>query len=409
MSTYDVKSGDTLSKIANQHGLSVQELMDMNGIKDANKIQIGQKIKTSKMQPIGVWVNPNEAAEQWANQGLQQIGRVSTAVDQAREAREKNTQINPIPLRPSIKSQSKDDAINLQTQLVAMGYDVGKVDGIVGNRTNAALQKAQVDGYVLENGKLIRRQQKPSDKAPSDKAPSNRTFNPEVAKENVRRLGRNYLRSPLQTSNDAVLYGLDLMGVPSNATNYLRDLNVSIPYRVKNAAHAVIDTFNNDKSFKENYDYRLENPSKFVQRTTISPLINSNRNFSEEELAVVRDAAGSDFKINNADVKRVQEDGKYGGKGALSQYFSPSRVFATAIGQSSGNPEEKTITDLFDVNVKSKEAQRDNKMYTKMLQDNLKSGDYATYENLRATMPYLNMTDAMPDQFKIQTKIKYEN
>lgn len=160
MSTYDVKSGDTLSKIAKQYGLSIQELMDMNGIKDANKIQIGQKIKTSKMQPIGVWVNPNEAAEQWANQGLQQINRVSTAVDQAREAREKNTQINPIPLRPSVKSQSKDDAINLQTQLVAMGYDVGKIDGIVGNKTKIALQKAKSDGYSFENGKFV--QSKPS-------------------------------------------------------------------------------------------------------------------------------------------------------------------------------------------------------------------------------------------------------
>ena len=156
MSTYDVKSGDTLTKIAKQHGLSVQELMDMNGIKDANKIQIGQKLKTSRMQPVGVWTNPYEAAEQWAKQADQHVDNLRTAAQQAYEARRKNTQIT-IPLRPSIKSQSKDDAINLQTQLVAMGYDVGKVDGIVGSKTNAALQKAQADGYALENGKLVKK------------------------------------------------------------------------------------------------------------------------------------------------------------------------------------------------------------------------------------------------------------
>lgn len=179
MSNYQVKSGDTLAKIAKQYGLSVQELMNMNGIKDANKIQVGQKIKISRTQPIGVQVNPNEAAEQWANQSLQQISRISTAADQAREAREKNTKVNPVPLRPSVKSQSKNYAINLQTQLVAMGYDVGKIDGIIGNKTNAALQRAKADGYVLENGKLIRRQQKPS----------NQTVNPEVANKPLKPIG----------------------------------------------------------------------------------------------------------------------------------------------------------------------------------------------------------------------------
>lgn len=179
MSNYQVKSGDTLAKIAKQYGLSVQELMNMNGIKDANKIQVGQKIKISKTQPTGVWVNPNEAAEQWANQSLQQISRISTAADQAREAREKNTKVNPVPLRPSVKSQSKNNAINLQTQLVALGYDVGKIDGIIGNKTNAALQRAKADGYTLENGKLIRRQQKPS----------NQTVNPEVTNKTLKPIG----------------------------------------------------------------------------------------------------------------------------------------------------------------------------------------------------------------------------
>ena len=42
---YAVKSGDTLSKIAQKHGTTYQTLAKLNGIADPNKIYIGQKIK----------------------------------------------------------------------------------------------------------------------------------------------------------------------------------------------------------------------------------------------------------------------------------------------------------------------------------------------------------------------------
>ena len=47
---YTVKKGDTLSKIAKTYGVTQTELQSINGIKDANKIYVGQKIKipTSK-------------------------------------------------------------------------------------------------------------------------------------------------------------------------------------------------------------------------------------------------------------------------------------------------------------------------------------------------------------------------
>lgn len=44
-STHTVKSGDTLSKIAAQHKTTVAALTKLNGIKDANKISVGQVIK----------------------------------------------------------------------------------------------------------------------------------------------------------------------------------------------------------------------------------------------------------------------------------------------------------------------------------------------------------------------------
>lgn len=42
--TYQVASGDSLSKIAARFGVSAREIMELNKIKDANKIRIGQKL-----------------------------------------------------------------------------------------------------------------------------------------------------------------------------------------------------------------------------------------------------------------------------------------------------------------------------------------------------------------------------
>ncbi|MCY7827656.1 N-acetylmuramoyl-L-alanine amidase [Bacillus spizizenii] len=44
-STYTVKKGDTLSKIAKAEGVSVANLQSWNNIKDPNKIKVGQRLK----------------------------------------------------------------------------------------------------------------------------------------------------------------------------------------------------------------------------------------------------------------------------------------------------------------------------------------------------------------------------
>jgi murein DD-endopeptidase MepM/ murein hydrolase activator NlpD len=45
--TYTVVKGDNLTKIAKAHGSTVAELVKLNGIKDKNKINIGQVLKVS--------------------------------------------------------------------------------------------------------------------------------------------------------------------------------------------------------------------------------------------------------------------------------------------------------------------------------------------------------------------------
>ncbi|AJO24773.1 GH25 family lysozyme [Weizmannia coagulans] len=51
--TYTVKRGDTLSGIAAKYGTSVATLQKLNGIKNANRIYVGQKIKISGSVAVG--------------------------------------------------------------------------------------------------------------------------------------------------------------------------------------------------------------------------------------------------------------------------------------------------------------------------------------------------------------------
>lgn len=328
------------------------------------------------------------------------------------------------------------DIAELQSALKALKYNLGTsgknkdgVDGMMGRRTKEALADAQKKGYVLHGNKLLTKEEFDAMKAKetqTQQQPStNRSMSggnratanpgkyslaanlPKVEpktkdnQEATEQYISNLFRAPVQATVDGALYVADRMGAPSNATNYLRDLNVSIPYRIKNAIHAGVNTLVNDKTFSENYNALLANPSAFTDYTTIRPLTNTNDNFSEEELGVIKDMAGQNYKITNSDIKRVSEDGNYGGKGAVSTYFTPTKVVQTAIGQASGNADDRTITDLFDVNTVGAVAQRDNQMYINMAKEN----PGANYQTMRATMPYLNMIDIMPDKYKIRTKI----
>lgn len=59
-----VKRGDSLSKIAKQYGVRVNDLMQLNGISDPHRIQVGQSIKIGKAPPSsGISVPPASRKE----------------------------------------------------------------------------------------------------------------------------------------------------------------------------------------------------------------------------------------------------------------------------------------------------------------------------------------------------------
>lgn len=138
MGKHKVKKGETLSKIAKSYGLSLQELLDLNGISadKANHITIGQELVTDKNMRLP------DFSKSFKLSGFTPY--------------ESSTAEAVIPYTP--RSKEENDTILLQRQLQAKGYDLGKygVDGKMGKVTKAALQQAIADGFKYENGMLVK-------------------------------------------------------------------------------------------------------------------------------------------------------------------------------------------------------------------------------------------------------------
>lgn len=61
--TYSVVAGDSLSVIAHKHGMKTSELMALNGITDANKIRVGQKLRVKGSAKAAPTVEKTKSAE----------------------------------------------------------------------------------------------------------------------------------------------------------------------------------------------------------------------------------------------------------------------------------------------------------------------------------------------------------
>lgn len=131
---YKVQKGDGWYKIAKNTGMDVNDLLKLNNATLNTAIHPGQEIKT-KVQN-----------EQYG------LGKYIQGFD-----KEETSKTMPTPYRSGYTEQQfiKDNARGIQEQLTKAGYSVGKIDGIWGKNSQAALDKALSEGYKLEKGKLV--------------------------------------------------------------------------------------------------------------------------------------------------------------------------------------------------------------------------------------------------------------
>ena len=155
--SYKVKDGDNLTKIAKEHGLSLQELMELNNIsKDqANNIKVGQTLKVSK--------TPISTTKPYFGNPIMGQSFIP----------KQNTFTLPLPYNPDYTKEQflADNAEKLQQELKRLGYNLGisgknkdGVDGKWGSKAQAALDQALKEGYMFDSitGNLFKKQAPPS-------------------------------------------------------------------------------------------------------------------------------------------------------------------------------------------------------------------------------------------------------
>ena len=280
------------------------------------------------------------------------LDELSTAVKQADKTAKNRLKVKQRATNRERQRQGNyvSDITGLQDRLWRAGYYGNipyekAVDGNMGKATRQAMSRAQNDTKKSQN---------------TSKQKDNDTSFLSQTKQFV----RNLVKSPNQATIDLILSLGDKAGIPTNATNYLRDLNVSLPYRTSSAIRAGWNTLTGNKNFQDNYNQALANPSWYEKMRTIQPLPVTNSNFNKDELEVLRNQSeNGSHGITNADI--IRTSGKYGSAGGLSSMFTPNKVAQLSIGQASGG--DHKVTDLFDVNTVSNQAKKDNVMYIKKL------------------------------------------
>lgn len=195
--SYKVKKGDTLSKIAKAHGMSLGELLKLNNIpaSKADLIYQGQVIKTSnktgsdststtqgtspkpktapqqdKSKPQDVDKKPS-LVSRIVNAAARTINEVTktplgsyaaySTVSQGTPKLEAKPTPKQTPKQSTTSSSignAKSAIKNLQQQLIEAGFNVGKwgADGVWGDASKAALAKAEAAGYKIKDGVLVK-------------------------------------------------------------------------------------------------------------------------------------------------------------------------------------------------------------------------------------------------------------
>lgn len=147
--TYTVKSGDTLSAIAQRFHVSVRRLVQDNKIADQNIIMVGQKLK---IVGSDVKVDDNQAASQTANQSAN-----ATAVQQGQSQQ----QAVASQQGQTVGAQTSNVNYNAAGQSANAGYygggasnGGGYVSGMNDNAAANSIAQAESGGsYTAQNGR----------------------------------------------------------------------------------------------------------------------------------------------------------------------------------------------------------------------------------------------------------------
>lgn len=83
MSTYKVKAGDTLTKIASRAGVTVNDLVKLNNLADPDHIRVGQVLK------VGVYTGINNPSHDYAEDHEEKTRTIPELLDACAEAIDK--------------------------------------------------------------------------------------------------------------------------------------------------------------------------------------------------------------------------------------------------------------------------------------------------------------------------------
>ena len=116
--TYEVKAGDSLSKIAAAHGVKTKALMEANNISDANKIRIGQKLAIPGEGKAGASKTDKAQAEKPAEKKAPEAPAAAPAMESpaAASAAPAAADVAPAADVPAVPAVSAEPMLNYTVQ-----------------------------------------------------------------------------------------------------------------------------------------------------------------------------------------------------------------------------------------------------------------------------------------------------
>lgn len=163
---------------------------------------------------------------------------------------------------------------------------------------------------------------------------------------------------PVPTAIDRILHFADVHGAPSHVTNALRDVSNRAANEPFIMAEAAFNYLKDGEGLKEAYRKADVQPSKVMQMFEVQPKLNTEANYSPEELAAMYDLQG---RSNSPERGQITHKGyrsanaekfgetRYAGDIGLANFNNPYKVLEWSLGQTSGmkGKDDSYTTDVF--------------------------------------------------------------